>query len=40
MRQFELASVMLQRTKFNYVVSQLQQHVAEVEDITPPEHEP
>src|SRR5215468_2238762 len=41
--QFDLAGITRQRTKFNYVVSQLhQQHAAEVEDIitTPPEHEP
>ena len=41
--QFELAAITRQRTKFNYVVSQLnQQQAAEVEDIitTPPEDEP
>jgi hypothetical protein len=41
--QFDLAGITRQRTKFNYVVSQLhQQHAAEVEDIitAPPEHEP
>ena len=41
--QFKLADITRQRTKFNYVVSQLnQQQVAEVEDIitSPPEHEP
>ena len=41
--QFELAAITCQRTKFNYVVSQLnQQQAAEVEDIitTPPEDEP
>ena len=41
--QFELAAVTRQRTKFNFVVSQLnQQHAAEMEDIitAPPEHEP
>ena len=41
--QFELASITRQRTKFNYVVSQLnQQLAAEVEDIitSPPEREP
>ena len=41
--QFDLAGITLQRTKFNHVVSQLnQQHAAEVEDtITSlPEHEP
>ena len=41
--QFELAAITRQRTKFNYVVSQLnQQQAAEVEDIitSPPEHEP
>jgi len=41
--QFELAAITRQRTKFNYVVSQLnQQQAAEVEDIitAPPEHEP
>jgi hypothetical protein len=41
--QFELAAITQQRTKFNYVVSQLnQQQAAEVEDIiiSPPEHEP
>ena len=41
--QFELADITPQRTKFNYVVSQLnQQQAAEVEDIiiSPPEHEP
>ena len=40
--QFELAAITRQRTKFNYVVSQLnQQQASEVEDIitTPPEHE-
>jgi len=40
--QFELAAITRQRTKFNYVVSQLnQQQAAEVEDIvtSPPEHE-
>jgi len=40
--QFQLAAI-TQRTKFNYVVSQLnQQQAAEVEDIiiSPPEHEP
>jgi len=41
--QFELAAITRQRTKLNYVVSQLnQQQAAEVEDIiiSPPEHEP
>ena len=41
--QFELAAITRQRTKFNYVVSQLnQQQASEVEDIiiAPPEHEP
>jgi hypothetical protein len=41
--QFELADITRQRTKFNYVVSQLnQQQAAEVEDIitSPPEQEP
>jgi hypothetical protein len=41
--QFELAAITRQRTKFNYVVSQLnQQQAAEIEDIitSPPEHEP
>jgi len=41
--QFELASITHQRTKFNYVVSQLNKlQAAEVEDIitTPPEQEP
>ena len=41
--QFELADITRQRTKFNYVVSQLnQEQAAEVEDIilSPPEHEP
>ena len=41
--QFERTSVTCQRTKFNYVVSQLnQQQAAEVEDIinAPPEHDP
>ena len=41
--QFELASVTRQRTKFNYIVSQLnQQQAAEVEDIitAPPESNP
>jgi len=41
--QFQLAAITRQRTKFNYVVSQLnQQQAAEVEDIitSPPEHEP
>ena len=40
--QFELASITRQRTKFNYVVSQLnQQQTAEVEDIiSPPKQEP
>jgi hypothetical protein len=41
--QFELASITRQRTKYNYVVSQLnQQQAAEVEDIitSPPEQEP
>ena len=40
--QFELASITRQCTKFNYVVSQLnQQQAAELEDITsPPEQEP
>jgi hypothetical protein len=39
--QFELAGITCQQTKYNYVVSQLnQQETAEVEDITsPPEHE-
>ena len=40
--QFEMTSVTRQRTKFNYVVSQLnQQQAAEVEDIiaAPPEHD-
>jgi hypothetical protein len=38
-----LAGITRQRTKFNYVVTQLnQQQAAEVEDLTasPPEHEP
>jgi len=41
--RFELAAITRQRTKFNYVVSQLnQQQAAEVEDIviSPPEQEP
>jgi hypothetical protein len=41
--QFQLAAITCQQTKFNYVVSQLnQQQAAEVEDIIiqPPEHEP
>jgi hypothetical protein len=41
--QFELAAITCQRTKFSYVVLQLnQQHAAEVEDIitSPLEHEP
>ena len=41
--QFELADITRQRTKFNYVVSQLnQEQAAEVKDIiiSPPEHEP
>ena len=41
--QFELSDITRQRTKFNYMVSQLnQQHAAEVEDIiiSPPEHKP
>jgi hypothetical protein len=41
--QFELVVITLQRTKFNYVVSQLnQQQAAEVEDIiiSPPEQDP
>jgi hypothetical protein len=41
--QFELASITRQRTKFNYVVFQLNpQQPAEVEDLiaSPPEHEP
>jgi hypothetical protein len=41
--QFELAAITCQRTKFNYVVAQLnQQQATEVEDIitSPPEHEP
>ena len=41
--QFELTSITRQRTKFNYVISQLnQQQAAEVEDIitAPPEHDP
>jgi len=41
--QFDLAAITRQQTKFNYVVSQLnQQQAAEVEDIiiSPPEHEP
>jgi hypothetical protein len=41
--QFQLASITLQRTKFNYVVSLLnQQQAAEVEDFitSPPEQEP
>jgi len=40
--QFELAAITRQRTKFNYVVSQLNhQQAAEVEDIiSPPELEP
>jgi hypothetical protein len=41
--QFELAAITRQQTKFNCVVSQLnQQQAAEVEDIiiSPPEHEP
>jgi hypothetical protein len=40
--QFELSAITRQRTKFNYVVSQLkQQHAAEVEDliISPPDHD-
>jgi hypothetical protein len=39
--EFELASITRQRTKFNYVVSQLnQQQTAEVEDIiSPPKQE-
>jgi hypothetical protein len=40
--QFELAGITCQRTKYNYVVSKLnQQEAAEVEDIitSPPEHE-
>ena len=40
---FELASITRQRTKFNYVVSQLnQQQASEMEDIitSPPEQEP
>jgi hypothetical protein len=41
--QFELSNITRQRTKFNYMVSQLnQQQAAEVEDIiiSPPEQEP
>jgi hypothetical protein len=41
--QFELSAITRKQTKFNYVVSQLnQQQVAKVEDIItlPPEHEP
>jgi hypothetical protein len=41
--QFKLAAITRQRTKFNYVVSQLnQQQAAEVEDIiiSSPEHKP
>jgi hypothetical protein len=41
--QFDLAGITSQRTKFNYVVSQVhQQNAAKVEDIitAPPEHEP
>ena len=41
--QFELAAITCQRTKYNYVVSQLsEQQAAEVEDIilSSPEHEP
>jgi len=41
--QFDLADITRQRTKFNYVVSQLnQQQAAEVEDIiiSPPQDEP
>jgi hypothetical protein len=41
--QFELAGIIRQRTKFNYVVSQLnQQQAAKVEDLiaSPPDHEP
>jgi hypothetical protein len=41
--QFDLAAITRQRTKFNYVVSQLNpQQAAEIEDIiiAPPEHEP
>ena len=41
--QFELAAITRQRTKFNYVVAQLnQQQASEVEDIiiAPPEQEP
>ena len=41
--QFQLASITLQRTKFNYVVSLLnQQQAPEVEDFisSPPEQEP
>ena len=41
--QFQPAAITRQQTKFNYVVSQLnQQQAAEVEDIitSPPEHEP
>ena len=41
--QFELAAITRQRTKFNYVISQLnQEQASEVEDIitAPPEHEP
>jgi hypothetical protein len=41
--QFELAAITNERTKFNYVISQLDhRHAAEVEDIitSPPEREP
>ena len=41
--QFDLASVTSERTKFNYVISQLEyRHAAEVEDliISPPANEP
>jgi len=41
--QFELSAITRQRTKFNYVVSQLnQQQAAEVEDIitSPPDQDP
>ena len=40
--QFELSSVTSERTKFNYVISQLEyRHAAEVEDImSPPANDP